>query len=102
MCYKESHISLITVSIWILFLLSLLDMMTEIIVRRVYDILEVDDKLVILLTSLLTIAFLLIVGRLVKKKNNKGIRTVKLVHILFFTVLTLLDAFMMMALANRG
>lgn len=102
--YNESKLKLSIVTFWIVFLVALLDRMSEILINAIFSaffaFIIIGETVQTVFTNLCTLLFLIISAFILKKANPKGISNVKNIWLVFFMVLTIVDTVVLVFLSN--
>lgn len=99
--YRERIVKIILSTVWIIFVISMLDIMSEILVKSVYTIMNVKyQTLTELFASIISLVFVLILGSFFKKKSNIGIKNVGIKTLIIFSFLAVADTFIVMLMAR--
>lgn len=90
--YKEKRGRLLFFSFWLLFVLAMLDMISDILVGISFYLICIDNNTFLdLVQSLISLLFILLVGKLYNKKYRIKIQEIKMSVWFFFTILIISD-----------
>lgn len=100
--YREKLSSLIVVTLWILFALSMFDvliyLLCDIILRLIFGyVLYVSN----LITSILSFVMVIAIGKIYKKNNATNLQTIGFANLFGFTVLLVLDIFVVSVIIKQ-
>ncbi len=91
--YKEKISKIILFSVWIIFIVSILDVMSEMLIYSLGSILKLElENIEILLMSILSLFFVLFLGVFFKNKSNVSIKDINIKNLIMFTLLAIADA----------
>ncbi len=98
--YKEKLLGIVFSSIWIIAIMSMLDIMSTVLVDTIGDFLGFsNDDMTRVLAGIVSLVFVVIIGYIYKKEYCKGIKTLGVGNILLFSMLTVADTFVVMVMA---
>lgn len=99
--YDEGKYQLVIFGIWIIFLVSMLDLFFTELVSVIFDLVNYNNSAVEeLLASMVSLLFIITVGTLYRNKYRIGIKSIGIVKLFIFTVLAAADAFVIMSLGT--
>lgn len=99
--YSAKRQKICLISIWLMFLMTMFDMMSTVLIDLILSIIKVEyPYLSKILVQLVTLGFVAIVGILLKRKNERGIYGVSNIYLLCFTSLTIVNSFVLSVLEN--
>lgn len=91
--FKEKLLKTVFISIWLYIFVVLLESIAEITVSAVSIMIGIKtDKLVDLIGIAVTLTTIYSVVCLLKRKNNRGIKGIKIGYLILYTILTAVDA----------
>lgn len=91
--FKEKLSKTVFISIWLYIFVILLESIAEIAVSAVSIMIGIKaDKLVELIGISVTLITIYSVACLLKRRNNRGIEGIKIGYLIFYTILTAVDA----------
>ncbi|MBQ8245964.1 MAG: GHKL domain-containing protein [Lachnospiraceae bacterium] len=100
--YREKLSSLIVVTLWTLFALSMFDvliyLLCDIILRLIFGC---DLYVSNLVTSILSLLMIIAIGKVYKKNNETNLQTIGFANLLGFTVLLVADIFVVSVIAKQ-
>ncbi len=97
--YDERKIKLAITGIWIIIVISLLDVMSRVMINTIFSIFNINNiGLNEISVSLLSLTIVYITGLLIKRK--KGLSGIKNIYFVCFTVLEAVDMIVLMVLAD--
>ena len=95
--HNEKKNKLIFCGLWIVFLMSMLDLLSTELIRVVFDLLNLGNKNIEeLLAATVSLFFIFIVGKIYKSKYKVGVKNIGFARLFFFTILATADAFVVM------
>lgn len=99
--YKEKISRIIPFSIWIIFIVSILDIMSQLLIDSICIISKLDfkgfDKLY---ASILSLVFVLFFGLFYNKKSNISIKNANVGSLIVFSLVAVADAVIVILMAN--
>ncbi len=97
--YAEKRQKICLISIWLMFLVTMFDMMSTVLIDLILSIINVEyPYLSKILVQLVTVGFAAIVGTVLGKKNGRGIYGVSNMYLVCFTLLTAVNSFVLSVL----
>ncbi len=91
--YKEKFINVIVAVTWITFTVSMIDTMSTVMSDLIANLIGlVNDSVIRLGASVVSLVFIFIVGKMYCKKYDNGIKTIGIKNLFLFTLLALVDA----------
>lgn len=99
--YKESLVKLLIMSFWSSLILAIIDEISKVTVTTVITIVEVPSEYTMpLLKQILTLSFLIITGKMLKKRNRMGVKQIGFIYYICFTILSFLNAVILVYLSD--
>lgn len=99
--YNEKIFKICLISVWLLLLVTMFDGMSSVLVDLIFSIINVKYLyLHKILSQLYTLGFVIIVSFLLKQKNGRGIYGIQNRYLVYFTLMTIVDTFVVLALMN--
>lgn len=99
--YDEKKYELIFCGLWIVFLTSMLDLMSTELVNIVSELINKrNERVEELLAALFSLLFILVIGKLYSKKYKVGIKKIGIVKLFFFTMLAIADTYVVTIMAS--
>lgn len=99
--YKETESTMIISAVWITFSMSLIDTMSSILMDVIVDLLKIDNQNVSRIGfAIISLVFIYFIGVIYHKKYGEGIKGLGIKNLLLFTLLVIVDAFVVMAMAG--
>lgn len=98
--YNEKVHSVAIVSIWIIFVLAMIDTMIIVLYNISMNLLNINGELISnLIVSIVSLIFVYSISRIFKRNNSIGIRTIGIVHLFWYTLLMTVDALVVNTIA---
>lgn len=98
--FNEKVIVLFVTTLWVIVIIGMLDTMSVVLIEISEKALgNINLGLTRLLRALILFLFVIIVGKLYNKKYNVGIKTIGVGSLIAFTMLTIIDTFIVMVIA---
>lgn len=98
--YNEKVHSVAIVSIWIIFVLAMIDTMIIVLYNISMDLLKINGELLSnLIVSIVSLLLVYSVSKLFKRNNSTGIRTIGIVNLFWYTLLMTVDALVVNSIA---
>ncbi len=95
--FDEKIKTAIIASLWTVIIMELLDTMSVVFIEMLAKMIrQLNSPLMILTRSLFLLIFVIIIGKLYNKNYNKGIKSISIVSLITFTLLTIVDTFVVM------
>lgn len=99
--YDEKLWELIIFSTWILFLISMLDLMSTQLINVLFDLFRYNNQNVEeFIASFISLLIILIAGKIYTRRYKVGIKNIGITKLFFFMVLAVADTFVVMILAG--
>lgn len=99
--YSEKRQKICLISIWLMFVMTMFDVMSTVLIDLIFSIFNIKDLyLSKILVQLVTLIFVTIVGIILKKKNKRGIYGVSNLYLICFSLLTIVNSFVLSVLEN--
>ena len=99
--YEEKISSVIIVALWIIVIMSMLDTMSVVLIELLCKIIgPINECATRVLRAVIIFVYAFVLGKLYNKNYKRGIRTVGLGNLVAFTILTIVDAFIVLVIAR--
>lgn len=99
--YDEKTYELFFSALWILFLTSMLDLMSTELINILFKVFNQDNKRVEeLFSAIVSLLFIFCVGKLYRNKYKIGIKNVGFIKLFCFTILAIADTYVVMIMAG--
>ena len=100
--YREKINSLVVVTLWILFALSMFDVLLYILCDIIFRLIFGCDLYVSnLIASILSLLIIIVIGKVYKKNNETNLQTIGFTNLFAFTVLLVVDIFVVSVIAKQ-
>lgn len=98
--YQEKW-QIVTVStLWIIVIMAMFDTMSVVLIEIVNRVVfNTNECITRLMRSFIILVYILVLGGIYNKKYNRGIRTIGIGNLIAFTILTIVDTFIVMVIA---
>lgn len=98
--YNEKVVNVVIASTWIIFVLAMIDTMIMVMYNIAIDLLELDGARVAnVIVSILSLLLVYSISTLLKRNGKTGIKQIGIVNLIWYTLLTTVDAFVVNAIA---
>ena len=99
--YREKIYIVVISALWITFAIAMIDAMSTVLTDVISDLLYIrDENIVKVGAASISFLFVFILGNIYNKKYNEGIKTIGLFNLIWFTILAIIDAIVVMAMAG--
>ena len=99
--YKEKVFTIFFSTVWVIVIMGMLDTMSIVLIEMMSNFTgTINDGVSRVSRTVILCIFLLIFGKLYNKKYNYGIRTIGAASLIAFTILTIIDTFIVMVIAR--
>lgn len=99
--HDEKKYELIFYGLWIVFLISLLDLLFTELINALFSLLKQNNKQIEeLMASTISLLFVFTIGRIYRKRYNVGIKNIGFVKLFLFTILAVADTLTVMSLGT--
>lgn len=100
MLYSEKITNIALVSTWLIFALSMLYTMTEILINISMDLLNITgEDIVGIVTAITSLILVYLIARVYKKNSTIGIKSIGVVNLFWFTLLMVADTLVVTVIA---
>lgn len=98
--YDEKISQIVISSLWVMWIVTMLDIMSTVLVEMTFNLINLDLSMVIeLCASVISLFFVYIVGKIYNAKYSVGIRTISNKNLFLFTLLSMADTFVVLMMA---
>lgn len=98
--YREKATSVVFVAIWSVVALSLIDTMISAMLKKIIALCNIDEAMFLnFLVAVISLALVYTVGRMYRKSNTAGLKTMRGVKLFWFTLLMVADYYVVTLIA---